>query len=609
MSRSVFVWGAACLMFASTLPGADNRQVDLPIETGRLGRLHVTRDGRVLANIPPAAGKAPEQGEPLETPEGQGNCNVISTHTSGSFEGGSYTLQAGFAQMEIAAAQYVVPAAAFPIKLDLFEMIFGTQATNISTTTEYTILIWEGSPATGNLIFQVSSDNELLPHIVIPPGTNGVNLQFSVDPGDPEQIIINDNGTHTFSIGVRVDRHQQQTQDPCFTAPPSNRNAFPATDNTVSPAPCGQFPQLQQPNRNWLFGVNCGPDGCPANGGWSTFAGLRPELNVLGECIPGTGCRPHGDWVMRATWSSLSCTPGVGACCFPDGTCQVLAVNDCTGLGGDYAGDGLDCASANCPQPTGGCCFANGSCIVLTASDCGVAQGTYVGDGTTCAAGSQCPLGACCLPDGTCVSLTSGQCSTQQGVFRGAGVSCANANCPPPTGACCLSTGGCIRVTMSDCGTIGGTFLGVGIACGAGSSCPTGACCFEDGTCMLLNSVACASAGGSFAGFGVSCNAAGCPQPTGACCLESGNCLVLARSDCLLIPGAAFAGPDTGCDACAPACAADFNQDGALDPDDLGDYINCYFANPACAGADFNSDGGVDPDDLGDFINAYFAGC
>ncbi|MGD9688205.1 MAG: hypothetical protein AB7K52_05485 [Phycisphaerales bacterium] len=58
-----------------------------------------------------------------------------------------------------------------------------------------------------------------------------------------------------------------------------------------------------------------------------------------------------------------------------------------------------------------------------------------------------------------------------------------------------------------------------------------------------------------------------------------------------------------------PGCPADFNGDHNLDPDDLGDFINCFFSQPACAGADFNSDGNIDPDDLGDFINAYFGGC
>jgi len=58
-----------------------------------------------------------------------------------------------------------------------------------------------------------------------------------------------------------------------------------------------------------------------------------------------------------------------------------------------------------------------------------------------------------------------------------------------------------------------------------------------------------------------------------------------------------------------PTCAADFNADGALDPDDLSDYIACYFAPQPCAGADFSADGTTDPDDLSDFIAAYFGGC
>ncbi|MGD9689300.1 MAG: hypothetical protein AB7K52_08180 [Phycisphaerales bacterium] len=58
------------------------------------------------------------------------------------------------------------------------------------------------------------------------------------------------------------------------------------------------------------------------------------------------------------------------------------------------------------------------------------------------------------------------------------------------------------------------------------------------------------------------------------------------------------------------ACVADFNADGNIDADDLGDYINCYFGVPACAESDFNGDTEVNADDLGDFINAFFTpGC
>ncbi len=56
-------------------------------------------------------------------------------------------------------------------------------------------------------------------------------------------------------------------------------------------------------------------------------------------------------------------------------------------------------------------------------------------------------------------------------------------------------------------------------------------------------------------------------------------------------------------------CPVDFNGDGFSDPDDLSDFISCYFQTPACGDADFNSDGRTDPDDLSDFIGAFFNGC
>ena len=58
-----------------------------------------------------------------------------------------------------------------------------------------------------------------------------------------------------------------------------------------------------------------------------------------------------------------------------------------------------------------------------------------------------------------------------------------------------------------------------------------------------------------------------------------------------------------------PPCRADFNADGTVNPDDLSDFITCYFTAPSCASADFNSDSSVDPDDLSDFITLYFGGC
>ncbi|MGD9690159.1 MAG: nidogen-like domain-containing protein [Phycisphaerales bacterium] len=61
-------------------------------------------------------------------------------------------------------------------------------------------------------------------------------------------------------------------------------------------------------------------------------------------------------------------------------------------------------------------------------------------------------------------------------------------------------------------------------------------------------------------------------------------------------------------DNCANDCPIDFNGDGDINADDLGDFINCYFSVPPCDGADFNNDSDVNADDLGDYINAYFSG-
>jgi hypothetical protein len=63
----------------------------------------------------------------------------------------------------------------------------------------------------------------------------------------------------------------------------------------------------------------------------------------------------------------------------------------------------------------------------------------------------------------------------------------------------------------------------------------------------------------------------------------------------------------------APLCAADFNQDGFVNPDDLSDFITCFFLDVQfpgnCPASDFNQDGFRNPDDLSDFIAAFFAGC
>jgi len=391
----------------------------------------------------------------------------------------------------------------------------------VTTTTEWSVLVWEGTPASGNLVAEFSSDDVVLPHLVMPPGTNGTVIEVSVDPGDPEQIIVQDDGSATFSIGFRIDAHNNQTSNPCFTAPPSSSNAFPATDNNG----------LQHSAQNWLFGVNCGPFGCPANGGWTTFAAL-----------PGL-CRPSGDWALSATWTSLSCTPGVGACCLPDGSCTLDSSEACDQAGGVFVyerdGDGA---------------WQQGKQLLLCHADQRVAHRAGV---------------VLCEPDGT---------------------TCDDVTCEPLPQACCFeSTGNCLQLDPGDCVNAGGVPQGVGSDCDTTVCFPEGACCLPDGSCEDgLSPDECAALNGTFQGDGTVCMDVDCPEPTGGCCLPNGFCLELTESDCASVDGA-WGGPGTGCE----------------DADGNGEFDLCEDPG-GCNGADIAEPYNVlDLADISAFVSAF----
>jgi len=384
-----------------------------------------------------------------------GNCpSQTVAHTDASFTGGSYIVQAGFAEQEIAAVSFTVPAAAFPMRLDMTEIIFATSSATVQTTTKWSILVWEGNPS-GTPKYVFSSDAKILPHIVLPPGTSGVNVQFLIDPQDPEQMYLDDNGTQTFSIGYRIDDHNNQTQNPCFVAPPSASNAFPTTDVSG----------LAQPTRNWLYLLNCGSFGCGV--GWKTFAQL-PSV-----------CRPSGDWVMRATYTPLQCSPGQGACCV--GTnCSLSTQANCQSVGGSYRGDGSVCTSTICqPQGNNACCFAaTGGCVALSYQSCVGAGGVPGPEGSACGTYTCFPTGACCLPDGSCVGPVSpSQCSAQGGNYRGNNSVCSQQNCPPPQGAACFTNGFCLILSQADAAAAGASWKGAGTTCADGNGNGTAEVC------------------------------------------------------------------------------------------------------------------------------------
>jgi subtilisin family serine protease len=58
-----------------------------------------------------------------------------------------------------------------------------------------------------------------------------------------------------------------------------------------------------------------------------------------------------------------------------------------------------------------------------------------------------------------------------------------------------------------------------------------------------------------------------------------------------------------------PACPADFDGNGVVNPDDLADFIAVFFSAPPDMRADFDASGSINPDDLADFIAAFFTPC
>ncbi len=225
------------------------------------------------------------------------------------------------------------------------------------------------------------------------------------------------------------------------------------------------------------------------NGGPSVVRdvdGCQPGRNVL-YAIPGgwmSFCiHLQGDLLIRVV---IDCDEMAGACCLPDGSCEMLSSSDCVASGGSYQGDFTDCDSVDCPQPEQACCFeSTGGCLDLTEQDCLIAGGIPGGFGTDCATYVCFPIGACCLPDATCVDdVSPEECDAAGGVFQGDGTTCDTVECPDPAGACCFTTGGCLVLDEGDCAIAGGTWAGAGTDCSDGDGNGTADACEEPTTCV-----------------------------------------------------------------------------------------------------------------------------
>jgi len=368
-----------------------------------------------------------------------GGCENVSTHTDFDFErGGRLVLQSGFEEGEIAASSYTLTPEDFPLKIEGMQMVFATEDAVEETITKWSVILWDGNPDSGELIIAISSDDVLVPHLRIPPGTHAVNIFLTIDPDDPEQLfVLNNREIDTFSIGFRIDDHNSPG-DPCTKPPDPQRNAFPTTDVSGLDAPAG----------NWLAqvqGTNCA---C-YRGRWARFMDLPDEDPLR--------CRPSGDWIMRANWSRVSCQRGVGACCLPDDTCEILQDGFCADDGGVFMGDGTVCEEITCPGFTRACCLPNVNCVDVSLRECDLIDGIPGSPGSECASWDCDSDGACCLPDETCTDGSNSEdCAAAGGVYQGNSSLCQNVECPEFEGACCAPNGACIEVVRSICDLIEG---------------------------------------------------------------------------------------------------------------------------------------------------------
>ncbi len=143
-------------------------------------------------------------------------------------------------------------------------------------------------------------------------------------------------------------------------------------------------------------------------------------------------------FVLVPTLVGANPLPPPGACCFPDGSCQVLDAYSCPEAGGTWMGDFTECAPNPCPQPTGPCCFpGTGQCEVMTEAECLEQWGGWMGEEWPNCEPNPCPdckllpcsSDACCLPDGSCVPTWPSTCEARGGTWQGLGSTCSANPC------------------------------------------------------------------------------------------------------------------------------------------------------------------------------------
>jgi hypothetical protein len=207
------------------------------------------------------------------------------------------------------------------------------------------------------------------------------------------------------------------------------------------------------------------------------------------------------------------------ACCFDNGTCEVLIEEACHRQGGDWAEEGIPCNPDPCP-PSSACCVPGGGCGQLTEDACNRAGGKFLLGGM---ASPVSPTLARPLPARAVCGMVIASCSTwdgctlYQGFWQGADAACDPNLCQVPQEACCYPNQTCYLYPPDHCILTGGTPQGAGTTCetAACKAPPYGACCLATGWCEVMFEAQCQALGGVYYDA-IPCDPVPCQTPVRA---------------------------------------------------------------------------------------------
>ncbi len=298
--------------------------------------------------------------------------------------------------------------------------------------------------------------------------------------------------------------------------------------------------------------------------GDNTVCAVSPEVTCPGFsacCWSNGACeeKKTRDWCEERDGDYLGdgitcvdCEDQRGACCTDTGLCLFILEEACdamtTGPDEYFQGIGVECD----PCIKGACCLPDGGCEVRRSDRCtpDVEPGViYGGDDEECDPGA-CTRGVCCKPNETCENTVASMCTAIDDEFHPS-LACEAGTCF--VGACC-NFGGCTDETLAACNAAEGIYQGAGIECLAGL-CTLGSCCELDDTCTdnVVQSQ-CDETGGRFRP-GIFCDSPISCDQRGACCHRNGICEEdILPADCAAVDDRHT--PDTMCDTLDPPCEA-----------------------------------------------------